>query len=432
MCPSRLYSAEAPRPIHVGQQMARDASRSRIWRVIHACEYARDVLPIVEAELSVGMRPYIVTPHGGGTAEAYLSGRRHDQPRSLSLLRSWQDVRNWRKSILERALETSTDLVHGHSFAAGMAAVRSTGGVVYELGACIEELAISAGQCEPGSWMGRSFRVAEQFVVTRAAAVIVHSSSMLEAAMERGALPENIFLIPEPAQLDDQPILATATGKQLASDENAVYFFVPRFAAATTAELDSDQTALLEGFALAARENSNFHLMIEIADEVTTRASIDDRLAQLEIATRVHCIEGAKASSAWQHSHAVVVTGSSPSDPVAARRENESCLTALVKAKALLAADVSRNRETCPEGRGCLWFERNNPGDLARRLTFLGRKPDFRKALGLAGRTFLWETRNGPVIGKKYHEAYQHAFNRRKSTGPGTGVASLEPAANWS
>src|SRR3982075_4229823 len=146
--------------------------RTKVWRVIHACEYAHDVLPVVEGQVAVGMRPFIVTPQGAGTAELYLSGGNQDQPRSLSLLRSWQDVRNWRKSLLDCAPETTSDLIHAHCFAAGMAAVRSCSCVVYDLGACIEEMALSAGLCESGSWMGRSFRVAEQFVLSRAAAVI--------------------------------------------------------------------------------------------------------------------------------------------------------------------------------------------------------------------------------------------------------------------
>src|ERR1700732_5307000 len=77
------------------------AGRAKVWRVIHACEYARDVLPVVEGQVAVGMRPFIVTPQGAGAAELYLAGRNQDPPRSLSLLRSWQDVRNWRKSLLD-------------------------------------------------------------------------------------------------------------------------------------------------------------------------------------------------------------------------------------------------------------------------------------------------------------------------------------------
>ena len=74
--------------------------------MIHACEYARDVLPVVEGQVAAGMRPYIVTPQGAGSAELYLARPGQEQVRSFSLLRSWQDVRNWRKSILECDPET--------------------------------------------------------------------------------------------------------------------------------------------------------------------------------------------------------------------------------------------------------------------------------------------------------------------------------------
>src|SRR6478672_2235822 len=222
-------------------------TKAKVWRVIHACEYARDVLPVVEGQVAVGMRPFIVTPQGAGTAELYLSGGNQDQPRSLSLLRSWQDVRNWRKSLLDCAPETTSDLVHAHCFAAGMAAVRSCGCVVYDFGACIEEMAISAGLVESGSWMGRSFRVAEQFILSRAAAVIVHSQGLKEAALERGAPPENIFLVPEPIDAEDTPPLfnldpGVARDSGVTSDPgldflarrfglspDAVSFFVPQF-----------------------------------------------------------------------------------------------------------------------------------------------------------------------------------------------------------
>ena len=62
-------------------------TKAKVWRVIHACEYARDVLPVVEGQVAVGMRPFIVTPQGAGSAELYLSGGNQEQPRALSLLR---------------------------------------------------------------------------------------------------------------------------------------------------------------------------------------------------------------------------------------------------------------------------------------------------------------------------------------------------------
>src|SRR5262249_46726067 len=96
---------------HVGHPLTRSLPRpvrARAWRVIHACERARDVLPVVEGQVSAGMRPFIVTPQGGGKAELYLAGKRQEPPPTLSLLRAWQDVRNWRKSLLDCAVESSS------------------------------------------------------------------------------------------------------------------------------------------------------------------------------------------------------------------------------------------------------------------------------------------------------------------------------------
>jgi hypothetical protein len=180
------------------------ATRIKNWRVIHACEYVRHVLPVVESQVSAGMRPYIVTPTGAGAAELYLSSQQADQPANLSLLRAWHDVRNWRKSLLECDPENTADVLHAHSFAAGMAAVRGFSCVVYDLDACIEDWAIASGQCEHGSWMGRSFRVAEQFILSRAEAVVVHSLAMKSAVAERGAPREAIFFVPDPVEFDPE------------------------------------------------------------------------------------------------------------------------------------------------------------------------------------------------------------------------------------
>jgi glycosyltransferase involved in cell wall biosynthesis len=433
--PHPLYPAAAQRRLPVLRQSSHDGARARVWRVIHACEYARDVLTVVETQIIVGMRPYIVTPHGAGSAELYLSGRQQDQPRSLSLLRSWQDVRNWRKSILECDPENSAELVHAHSFAAGMAAVRSTGGVVYDLSACIEELAIAAGQCEPGSWMGRSFRVAEQFVLTRAGAVVVHSSAMRDAARERGALAENTFVIPEPMPADEQPALARwSDGSRLKTEfafpDDAVLFYVPQFAVTADAGLQPHQRVVLEGFARARKENANFRLLLEAETTSPAQSAVRECVSQLGIVEDVAVLNSVEAAIAWESADLIIALDHA-SDLVMSRRVNHDCLTAMLRSKPLLAADSTPNRDASPDGRGCLWFERHSAADLAIRIAFLGRNPGFRRALGAAGRMYLTETRSVAAIGKKYQEAYRHAFNRRKATGPGAGMATLEPAANW-
>jgi glycosyltransferase involved in cell wall biosynthesis len=411
--------------------------RPRAWRVIHACEFARDVLPVVEGQVASGMRPYIVTPQGEGTAELYLSGCHQDQPRSLSLLRSWQDVRSWRKSILDCDPENSADIVHAHCFAAGMAAVRNIGGVVYDLSACIEELAMSAGQCEHGSWMGRSFRVAEQFVLARAAAVIVHSSGMRQAAVDRGALPESIFLVPDPLPLgDDSPLTHPASNDDFLQHRfgisaGTVSFLVPGFATSSHSELRPEQKTILESFALSNAENPRSCLLLEGVFTLALRDALEEFTASLKIRENVFTIDPADYPSAWQSADVVLVNGDLPADAVTARLANEVCLNAMLYGKTLLAADVPRNRDVSPDGRGCLWFEDKSPRDLAFRISFLARNPSFRGALAAAGRFHILETRSSSAIGQLYREAYSYAFGRKRFTGPGTGIATLQPAANW-
>jgi glycosyltransferase involved in cell wall biosynthesis len=407
--------------------------RAKAWRVIHACEYARDVLPVVEGQVAVGMRPFIVTPEGAGAAELYLSGRNQDQPRSLSLLRSWQDVRNWRKSLLDCSPETTSDIVHAHCFAAGMAAVRNCGCVVYDLGACIEEMALSAGLCEPGSWMGRSFRVAEQFVLSRAAAIIVHSLGLKEAALERGAPPDAVFLVPEPISEDNEPPASSQDidflTRRFGFAPDSVSFFVPQFAHDGQEQLSPAAISVLEGFALASNELPQFNLLLEAPE--SARKAINENAARLGISQHVALVHQFDVPATMESAHVVVAMGELPADPVAARRPNEICLKSLWRGKTLLAADVPRNRDASPEGRGCLWFEADNPRDLGYRMAFIGRKPDFRAALGAAGRMFIYETRNSAAIGQQYDEAYRFAATRKKSSGIGPNMTRLETAENF-
>lgn len=407
--------------------------RTKLWRVIHACEYARDVLPVVEGQVAVGMRPYIVTPQGAGTAELYLSGGNQDEPRTLSLLRSWQDVRNWRKSLLDCEPETSSDLVHAHCFAAGMAAVRSCSCVVYDLGACIEEMAISAKLCESGSWMARSFRVAEQFVHTRAAAVIVHSEGLKQAAIERGAPPEGIFLVPQPIDADDDPPTLSVDmdflTRRFGLSPEAVSFFVPQFAADGAEDLSAAAVSMMEGFALASNGLPPLNLLLDAPE--TARKAINENAARLGISPHVALVHPFDVPATMQSAHVVVAMGEIPADPVAARQPNEICLKSLWQGKTLLAADIPRNRDVSPEGRGCLWFEADNPRDLGYRMAFLGRKPEFRAALGAAGRMYIFETRSTAAVGERYDEAYRYAASKRKAGGMGQNMARLETAENW-
>lgn len=409
-------------------------ARPRNWRVIHACEYARDVLTVVEGQVAAGMRPYIVTPHGAGSAELYLAQKNLEQPQSLSLLRAWQDVRNWRKSLLECDPESSADLVHAHSFASGMAGVRNFSCVVYDSASCIEELAISAGQCEKGSWMGRSFRVAEQFIFTRAEAVIVHSSGMKAAVEERGAQPESVFLIPQPLDLESEaPLFASRfLQERFALSADTICYFVPQIAGAEKRNATDSIVSVLESFAFVAKELENCALLV-VASGAGAEA-VRGHAGRLGVATKVFMVEEADAAQAAQSADVVIATAELPADLVLARQSNEVCVQSLRMGKPLLAADVARNRDCSPDGRGCLWFKEGDVKDLGYRMAFLGRNPDFRSTLASSGRTYIVETRTPAAIGRLYDSAYRYALSRKKSNGSSQNNApSLQPvtSAGW-
>jgi hypothetical protein len=156
------------------------------WRVLHACEETAHALAIVEAESSVGMNPQILS------REYWTEPSRPD----ISLMTAWNDVRDWRHALNEAEAINSLQIVHAHSFASAMAGVRGSIPLVYDFSATLEDIA-SHGSTS-GPWLLRSFRVAEQFALSRAAAVVTHSGAMKENVIERGALAANVFLIPDP------------------------------------------------------------------------------------------------------------------------------------------------------------------------------------------------------------------------------------------
>jgi len=422
------------------QQGSAPGSRPRTaWRVIHACEYARDVLPVVEGQVAAGMRPFIVTPQGAGSAEIYLARTGQEQVRSFSLLRSWQDVRNWRKSILECEPETSADLVHAHAFAAGMAAVRSCGCVVYDLTGCIEELAITAQLCEAGSWMGRSFRVAEQFILSRASAVVVHSNGMKEAALERGAAPDSIFVIPEPLTGNDgddvsryfasQGAVQTQEARLGNGTEPRTHFFVPQFAANYAVKLPSDTGALLEAFAISLQEHPGLCLMLEAPENL--RGSLNELASRLSIQNNLELVHSNDAEQSWIKCDAIIAVATVPEDVVLAKKANEVCLKAMLAGKTLLAADVPRHRDVSPDGRGCLWFDAEDPRDLGHRISFLALNPEFRSALSAAAHSFITESRSLSSIVAQYDEVYRHALSRKKTIANSPGMASFQMSPNF-
>src|SRR5215470_6216200 len=88
------------------------------WTVIHACEFARDVMALMEGQLAAGMRPSLLTPAGLVGTRISLKPPMRESARPVSLLHTWSHVRAWRSLMNESATESSSEILHAHSFSA--------------------------------------------------------------------------------------------------------------------------------------------------------------------------------------------------------------------------------------------------------------------------------------------------------------------------
>lgn len=117
-------------------------------------------------------------------------------PTALSLIHEWQQVRRWRNRFATEIVDQWTEILHAHCFAAAMAGLRGSSPVVYDLMS-----PIGAGIApKPGAWLLQSLRVAEQFALSRAAAVVVHSQAMWAEALRRGVEAQDLYLVPDPVE----------------------------------------------------------------------------------------------------------------------------------------------------------------------------------------------------------------------------------------
>ncbi len=421
----------------VDEAARRQKRRSQGWQVIHASEFARDVANVVDAQLAAGMHPYVITAKGG---------TRQGRENSASLMQAWQDVRTWRKQFDQCSWSMSpmfsSAILHAHSFTSGMAGVRGEIPVVYDLRTFVEEQAIGSGECGEKSWLSRSFRTAEQFVLTRAAAVVVHASSMRSSCLERGVDAKDIFVIPDPVSA-----LPLSAGR-VANGSNwihRIFGFSQRDAVAIVARIDGladghseelstrhigkekprtsagDLLTLLQAFAQAHSENELTRLFVITEDGAEKIREIG---RQLNLDHAIFMITPVDAACALESADIVL-------DMATDRRHaGRDCvaITAMIHGRALLAPDVSQKRDLTPEGRGCLWYKPSDKKDLAHRLAFLARNHDFRKALGESGRKYIMETRTPERVGQLYADVYRHAHARRKKSSDSQDLsASLIP-----
>lgn len=395
--------------------------KARCWEVLHGCEDATTLFEVVDAQLAVGMRPYIVTPNGVLRRQEPAA-----KAQKTSLIQMWQEVRRWRKH-LEDVASQELDVVHAHCFAAGMASVRGRLPVVYDIGGFIEDIAAAAGQAGERSWLARSFRTAEQHVLTQAGALVVHSQTLRQQCIERGAMPENVFIVPHPVRPGSEPPPSN--------------FFQQNFGfAAGTITLLADESAqdrvLLQAFALLRQEVPEAKLFFA-SDDRGVISAVHFQAGELQVDDAVFVIgrqdeEAALASAdivvAGAGAAAASARGPSARERLLMAQPGRTALAAMLRCRPLLAADAATNREVSPEGRGCLWYRTGDARDLAHRASFLARNAEFRAALAQSAHQHLMASRDPEKIGLMYDEVYRHAYSRRASgAGGSSGGVRLIP-----
>lgn len=363
----------------------------RPWSVMHATDDVRAVLELAEAQRQAGMRPVLVTPAGYGSIELYLRQPMAAQG-SVSLLSMWQDVRQWRKSLGECAEAAAMEILHAHCFAAGMSGVRNWPVVVYDLAHFVEHDAEASQQ-----WLARSLRVAEQFVLARAEAVVVHRRSLCEKAKEHGAEQEHLFVVPEP--------LAAEEGRNDRAWRPALEIAGESVTLVATDLAVEQLDALLSAFAQTVSEVEQTVLLLRESDPAAVL--LHAKLTAAGVGRAVRTVADDRWREAIHNADVVLLGDSGEGGP------NPSGLEAMRAGGAVLAADLPCNRDLSPEGRGCLWYQYGNARDLAARASFLARNADFRRSLGAAARNFLEETRSPEAVARAYDAVYRHAFARR-------------------
>jgi hypothetical protein len=325
---------------------------------------------------------------------------------SDSLLHSWNEVRKWRAQLDEHAGDLPFDsagmIIHAHSFTAGMAAIRGDVPAVYDVNRFLEQFPDSANR----SWLARSFRAAEQFLLAQSAAVIVHRSAMKNAVLARGIHEERVFRIPVSAPLFPDTSAAETLRRRLAIMPGEFTLFCEYMDAPIAAAL------------LAYRSAGN-ELRVLLSESASAQMAVlphenADPLSQV-------CV-----SISRDHHEAAIASAD-----LAIAADEESLSTAMVFGKASLALDSEHTRALTPDGAGVVWCDPNDAADRARRLAHLLREHDFRQALADSARRYICERLSLERIGKMYEEVYRFANQAKKQKKDAPPNGSLVPAVNF-
>jgi len=369
------------------------ASHVRPWRVLHACGRLADVAALVDGESAAGMFPQVVAGWRAGESA-------HASP---GLMTAWHDVRRWRALLDEADPMGVSEVLHAHSFSAGMAAVRRVPVVVYDISSFVED--VDNGAEAPGAWVSRSFQVAEQFVISRAGATVVRGLAARERALARGAQPEHLFVAPQP--LSAQQLQITAAGSNPSDGGDGVCFYCAGVPLLAGGRLTPELLSLLRAMAAVAAEVEGVRLSLEL-DDAASEAQVRGELVELGVGLPVTLVAAPMRSGRLQAADVVLLQDAWAGSFALG-------LEAMLHARALLAADTPAHRDLSRQGRGCVWFRPGDLRDLACRAAFLARNQDFLRSLGAAGCRHALATRSPAAVAETYDPIYRHAVQRQRN-----------------
>jgi hypothetical protein len=325
--------------------------------VLHLCEDARQISDLLDLQATTNIRPYLLTnPRSGGR---------------WWWMRAWSDVREWRKLISGFQIP----LIHAHTFASGMAAVRGEAPVVYGLDTFVDHNLNDAS----GKWMDRSFRAAEQFVLSQAGAIVVPTAAMRHSVLSRDVPAEKVFWIPD----------AISYGFSERDDYLQKAFDVP--ASETTVFCTTANTAVLHAIAECLKGCRGIRFFLRASAVLHSRPMMIPLLDEREMVSAIRSAD-------------IVIAG-----------DEDCAVSAMRHGSALLLADTLYLRDLAPHHGGCMWFRTGE--ELSNKLKMLDSEPEVRRKHAEAGRKYILGERSPERITKSYLEAYRYALEHRRTTG---------------
>ena len=336
--------------------------------VLHLCEDARQISDLLDLQATANIRPYLLTNPGSGGRWWWM--------------RAWSDVREWRRLLSGFQIA----LIHAHTFSSGMAAVRGTAPVVYGLDRFVDHHLHDAS----GKWMHRSFRAAEQFVLSQAGAIVVPTAAMRHAVLSRDVATEKVFWIPE----------AIAYGFSERDDWLRQTYGVP--AKELTVFCATANTAVLHAIAECLKSGACVRFFLRASSVLHSRPMMIPLLENRDVLSAMRSAD-------------IVIAG-----------DEECAVAAMRHGAALLLADTLYLRDLAPHHGGCMWFRTGE--ELGHKLKMLSAEPEVRRRHAEAGRKYILAERSPENIRRGYIEAYRYALDHRRSHDqPGDLSGSLVP-----